>query len=272
MEAYTRSMPLGLQPVERSSLSDAVFEQLAAQILARQVAPGESLPSERDLVKLLGVNRGAVREGLKRLAQAGLIEQRHGGSTSVLDFRRTGSLALLGQLLFDAEGAPDLEVARSIMEMRAALAPDIARLAAERIEPEAIVGLAAIVDDMRSILASEREASEQLDALQLCSLEFWDRLVAGSHNIAYRLAFNTLRQTYEQIREALILPLAAELRELDEYGRIVAALRARDGRTARASAERIVNKGSEGVLAGIELLRELDARSDQSTTAMGEPT
>ncbi len=255
-------MPLGLQPVARSSLSDGVFEQLAGQILARRVAAGELLPSERELTKLLGVNRGAIREGLKRLGQAGLIEQRHGGGTLVLDFRRTGSLALLGQLLFDAEGSPDLEVARSIMEMRAALAPDIARLCAERGDPTLVSRLAEIVADMRRALVSEREASDTLAILQQLSLEFWDLLVTGSSNIAYRLAFNTLRQTYEQIREALILPLANELREVDDYARVVAAIRIGDARLARASAEAIVRRGTEGVLAGIELLGQLDAQLD----------
>ena len=70
-------MTLGLEPVARSSLSDAVFDQLAQQILTERIEPGEPLPPERELAKALGVNRGAVREGLKRLAQAGLIEQPH---------------------------------------------------------------------------------------------------------------------------------------------------------------------------------------------------
>lgn len=262
-------MALGLQPVARSSLSDAVFEQLAAQILARRVAPGDSLPSERDLVKLLGVNRGAIREGLKRLAQAGLIEQRHGGGTLVLDFRRTGSLALLGQLLFDSEGAPDFEVARAIMEMRAALAPDVARLCAERADPHLVDLLADVVADMRSVLNSERETSDTLEDLQLLSLDFWDLLVTGSDNIAYRLAFNTLRQTYEQIREALIIPLADELRELEDYARVVAAIRVGDSRLARASAEAIVRRGTEGVLAGIELLGQLEAATRRNDSEPG---
>jgi GntR family transcriptional repressor for pyruvate dehydrogenase complex len=265
-------MSLGLQPVARSSLSDAVFEQLAAQILAYRVAPGDPLPSERDLVKLLGVNRGAIREGLKRLAQAGLIEQRHGGGTIVLDFRQTGSLALLNKLLFDDEGSPDLEVARSIMEMRAALAPDVARLCAERADPSLVSLLAEVVADMRSVLHSEREASDTLEALQLLSLDFWDLLVTGSDNIAYRLAFNTLRQTYEQIREALIIPMADELRELEEYARVVAAIRVGDPRLARSSAEAIVRRGTEGVLAGIELLGQLEAAAHRNDDEFGDPT
>src|SRR5690606_35075453 len=127
---------LGLEPVSRSSLSDAVFDQISQQILSRRVEPGAALPPERELAKALGVNRGAIREGLKRLAQAGLIEQRHGGVTTVLDYRRHAGLDLLTRLLVTPDGEPDRHVARSIMEMRAALGPDVARLCAMRADPQ----------------------------------------------------------------------------------------------------------------------------------------
>jgi len=248
-------MPLGLEPIARASLSDAVFDQLAGQILARHVEPGQPLPSERDLCKALGVNRQALREALKRLSQAGLIEQRHGGGTTVLDYRRTAGLDLLSRLLISPTGEPDLAVARSIMEMRAALAPDIARLCALRAEPELRRMLREIVEDMRTA------GPEQLDRLQVLSLELWELLVTGADNIAYRLAFNTLRQTYEQIRGALVIALADELRAIDECAQLVAAIDARDGELARARAAAIVEHGTRGVLTAIELFDELERRN-----------
>jgi GntR family transcriptional repressor for pyruvate dehydrogenase complex len=240
-------MVLGLEPIARASLSDAVFNQLAGQILARRVQPGQPLPSERDLCKALGVNRGALREALKRLAQAGLIEQRHGGATMVLDYRRSAGLDLLSRLLISPTGEPDLLVARSIMEMRAALAPDIARLCALRADAELRRMLHDIVEDMRAA------GPDQLDRLQVLSLELWELLVTGADNIAYRLAFNTLRQTYEQIRGALVMALADELRAIDACARLVAAIDARDGELAWRNAAAIVQHGTRGVMTAIEL-------------------
>lgn len=240
-------MVLGLAPVARASLSDAVFNQLASQILARRVEPGQPLPSERDLCKALGVNRGALREALKRLAQAGLIEQRHGGATMVLDYRRSAGLDLLSRLLISPTGEPDLLVARSIMEMRAALAPDVARLCALRADADLRRLLHDIVEDMRAA------GPDQLDRLQVLSLELWELLVTGADNIAYRLAFNTLRQTYEQIRGALVMALADELRAIDECARLVAAIDARDGELAWRNAAAIVQHGTRGVMTAIEL-------------------
>ncbi|MCA9680593.1 MAG: FadR family transcriptional regulator [Myxococcales bacterium] len=257
-------MHLGLEPVSRSSLSDAVFDQLCAQILARRIDPGSTLPPERELATALGVNRGAIREALKRLAQAGLVEQRHGGGTFVLDYRRSGDLGLLSRLLTSPEGDPDLLVARSIMEMRAALAPDIARLCAERATAQQKRELEALVQTMREVLGQKGEAEdEKLDRLQLLSLELWDLLVQGSENIAYRLAFNTLRRTYEQIREALVLPLAAELRSVERCAAIVAAVGIGDGRRAQAEAQALIALGSEGMDAAFEWLAQLDQPQDQ---------
>lgn len=56
-----------LKPVRKQSLSDAVFTQLRDQIVSGALAPGEPLPAERLLCEALGVNRGSVREALRRL-------------------------------------------------------------------------------------------------------------------------------------------------------------------------------------------------------------
>ncbi|KIG18773.1 Transcriptional regulator, GntR family protein [Enhygromyxa salina] len=247
-------MTLGLEPVARSSLSDAVFDQIAAQILTSRIEPGQPLPSERDLCKALGVNRGALREALKRLVQAGLIEQRHGGGTTVLDYRRSGGLDLLTRLLLAPDGQPDLKVARAIMEMRAALAPDIAKLCAQRATPQLIPQLRAVIRNMQAAAAPE-----DLERLQVLSLELWELLVTGADNIAYRLAFNTLRHTYEQIREALVIALANELRQVNACHALVEAVAVGDAARAHARATKIVERGSEGVLAALELFDQLQS-------------
>ncbi len=244
-------MTIGLELVQRSSLSEAVFDQLCQQILTDRVEPGQSLPPERQLAEVLGVNRGAVREGLKRLAQAGLVEQRHGGGTFVLDYRRSADLGLLGRLLLTQGGEVDVRVARSIMEMRATLAPDIARLCALRATPAQIAALEAVVAQLRD--------TDDLDALQTLSLEFWEQLVEGSGNIAYRLALNTLYRTYEQIRGLLLQPLALELRAHERYAELVRAVGLGDGAAAQREAAAIVALGTAGLETAFELLDQLRA-------------
>ena len=89
---------MALQPVHRRSVPEDVFEQILAEVLSGEMQPGESLPSERRLAEVLGVSRPAVREALKRVAAAGLVEVRQGDATTVRDFRRHAGLDLLPRL------------------------------------------------------------------------------------------------------------------------------------------------------------------------------
>jgi GntR family transcriptional regulator len=63
-----RPKPLRLQ------VRDRVFDLLAE----RNLRPGERIPTETDLVALLGVSRATLREGLQLLEQEGVIATRHG--------------------------------------------------------------------------------------------------------------------------------------------------------------------------------------------------
>src|SRR5256885_14933341 len=123
--------PMALQPVARRSVPDEVFEQIVADVVGGELAPGEALPSERRLAEVLRVSRPAVREALQRMAQAGLVEVRQGDATTVRDFRRHAGLDLLPRLL-QPRGELNLAVARSILEARLHVGPKVAALAAER--------------------------------------------------------------------------------------------------------------------------------------------
>ena len=129
------------QTVEKRSLSEAVYAQLRDRILSDELSAGEELPSERVLTELLGVNRGAVREALKRLQQARLIAVRHGGATQVLDWRREAGLEMLPSLLVSASGQINTEVARGILSLRQSLAPTIAAAAAQQAQTALADGL-----------------------------------------------------------------------------------------------------------------------------------
>src|SRR5512139_4292250 len=90
---------MALKPVARRLVPDEVFDQILSDVVDGELAPGEALPSERRLAEVLGVSRPAVREALQRMAQTRLVEVRHGGSTTVRDFRRHAGLDLLPRLL-----------------------------------------------------------------------------------------------------------------------------------------------------------------------------
>ncbi len=243
-----------LTPIERKSLSDAVYEQLRDAIVAGEMEAGSALPSERVLVETLGVNRGAVREALKRLAQANLVQLRHGGATRVLDFRESAGLGLLPSLLLGPDGAVRPNAARSIVEMRGALAPDIARRAAQR---GGVPTAAALREALKSMDAAGDDRAER----QRLALGFWGMLVDGSDNLAYRLAYNSLRDAYEVFMHLLTDLMADEFMDQAGYTAIADAVEAGDGDSAAAAATALLGRGGS----------QLSGLFDAMDAAQGDP-
>ena len=65
-------------PAQTGRASEDVALQIEAAILEGRIAPGENLPSERELQGLFETGRGVIREALRALKQKGLIEVRKG--------------------------------------------------------------------------------------------------------------------------------------------------------------------------------------------------
>jgi GntR family transcriptional regulator, transcriptional repressor for pyruvate dehydrogenase complex len=233
------------RPVAKRSLTDEVFAQLVGGIVTGDLAPGDPLPSERRLAEALGVSRPAVREALQRLSQSNLVEVRQGDTTTVRDYRRTAGPEFLPQLLL-RDGSLDASVARSVVEVRAMLGPQVARLAAERAPDELAAGLLEVVGAM----AAESDPV----VLQRRALEFWDRLVDGADNIALRLMFNALRATYEPAIDVLAAVLRDEVSQIDGYRAIAAAVVDRQPARAEATARALLRPGTAAVLAALAAL------------------
>ncbi|HET7742194.1 MAG TPA: GntR family transcriptional regulator, partial [Mycobacterium sp.] len=162
---------MALQPVNRRSVPEDVFEQIVSEVLSGDMQPGEALPSERRLAEVLGVSRPAIREALKRLTAAGLVEIRQGDATTVRDFRRHAGLDLLPRLLVRA-GEVDVAVVRSILETRLHNGPKVAELAARRRTPE--------LPDILDATIAALDAEQDPIARQRHALAFWDHIVDGA--------------------------------------------------------------------------------------------
>ena len=229
-----------LKPVRKRSLSDAVFEQLREEIVSGRMEPGSTLPAERTLSDMLNVNRGAIREALKRLEQARLVTIQHGGATRVLNFLETAGTDLLSQLLIRANGTVDPRVARGVMEMRTTIGTDLARLCAERADDELVARLRQALDDMN-------QAGDDLARVQSLSMDFWGVMIDGADNVAYQLAFNSLRQTYDRVHDLLTEILLDELSALDAYHAMVDAIERSDPDDAQEQARGLLELGEQRV-------------------------
>lgn len=238
---------MALQPITRRSVPEDVFDQILGDVLSGEMRPGEALPSERRLAEVLGVSRPAVREALKRVMAAGLVEVRQGDATTVRDFRRHAGLDLLPRLLV-RNGELDVSVARSVLETRLHNGPKVAELAAARRAPE----LAALLEDSVRALEVEDDPVER----QRHALTFWDHVVDGADSIAFRLMYNTLRAAYEPALPALAAVMADEVGRPQAYRSLAEAITAGDPPLARQAATDLLEPATSTMIAAISSLGE----------------
>jgi len=236
-----------LKPVSRRSVPEDVFEQIVAEVLSGEMQPGQTLPSERRLAEVLGVSRPAVREALKRVSAAGLVEVRQGDATTVRDFRRHAGLDLLPRLLLQG-GELDVTVARSILEARLHNGPKVAELAAQRHRPE----LPALLDEAVRALEAENDQVER----QRHALTFWDHVVDGADSITFRLMYNTLRVAYEPALPALAAVMTAEVGRPQAYRQLALAISAGDAPAAKHAALNLLEPATTALRAVLTAMEE----------------
>lgn len=69
---------------QHGPLGERLRNALTAVLDSGGIAPGESLPSEREMAEALAVSRSTLRQGLKELAQMGIVATRPGAGTVVV--------------------------------------------------------------------------------------------------------------------------------------------------------------------------------------------
>ena len=154
--------------MDRHSLARLVAERLLDEIEAGGVAPGERMPSERELMQVLGVGRSTIREALNGLAMLGVIEIRHGQGAFVADRSKSRPSEAVAAAL--AKG-----VTRDLFEAREAVELVTARLAAERRTETDLV-------EMEDVLAEHGRLLEAGLPVAGPSALFHLRLADAAHN------------------------------------------------------------------------------------------
>jgi DNA-binding FadR family transcriptional regulator len=172
-------------PVVRAELADGVADRIRDAILAGDYSPGDALPSERELSRQLGANRTTVREGLAQLEHQGLVERRQGTRGRVLDYRRTGSIELLPDLIRltprPATGGDPSPLA-STNEVLRIIYDGALDLAFERVTAAEIAELDALARDVE-----EAAAARDRYSVARANRAFHQGVARAAHSIALEL-------------------------------------------------------------------------------------
>ncbi|MBM7789990.1 FadR/GntR family transcriptional regulator [Tenggerimyces flavus] len=205
--------------------TDEAIARLRGLIVSGELRPGSRLPAERDLCNLLGMSRGMVREAVKALEVARVLDVRRGDGTYVTSLEPQLLLQGIGfavQLLQDDDLA-------DVMHVRRVLEAEATALAAANADADLLSELSLILDAMRASLTEQEKLTAQ-DAA------FHDRVAAASRNPTLSTLLNglsgkTLRaRIWRGVNEAGSADLT-----LQQHEAIYAAIEARDVEGARAA-------------------------------------
>lgn len=133
-------------PTERPRhAADPIFEELAGAIVDGSLAPGSTLPPERELAERFGVSRLIVRQAVHRLADVGLVRVRQGGPTQVVHPNDARDLRVIELVYRAGRGSPrDL---RELMERQFMHGHALLVLAEKRASAERLRGIADMAEE-----------------------------------------------------------------------------------------------------------------------------
>ncbi|MBJ96019.1 MAG: hypothetical protein CMP23_16265 [Rickettsiales bacterium] len=228
-------MPLDLERIERKAISESVAEQLRTAILRGEVQVGERLPPERELAPRFGTNRNTLREAIRSLEAQGLVIARHGDGVRVADFRNTGSISLLPDLIRAASGTERKEMLDDVLQMRRRMAVELAGLAARRAtDPQ--------IEELRLLLERQRDNDGDLLLSLQTDLELYNAMVDAACSVVAKLMFMTISRLSQACLEKVPALLYVHPEYLSLMERTINAIANRDREAAEAELEQLYRK------------------------------
>jgi DNA-binding FadR family transcriptional regulator len=175
-----------LEPLPMQNAGERLADRLVTAIALGEFVPGQRLPPERELVTMLSVGRGVVREALQRLAVLGYVTTKRGrnGGTFIKTDWSADTKAIVRRVL-----VPERHRLTQLLDLRLLVESMVARTAATR-------------RDESDIVLIERALEEYVAAGD-------DRHSSGIADRNLHLAIN--RATHNPLLETLTYRIRAEV-------------------------------------------------------------
>ena len=211
-------------PVAQGRISEMIADQIRTLVRSGRLGPGDRLPSERDLCQQFGVSRVTVRDALRLLEGAGLIDTRVGARGGAFVRVPTGSQigeGIADMVVMAALHADEVTEARQVVEL------GIVGLVCDRATEEDLAELREICDRSAAAVAENRYDVSY-------SAEFHTRFARAAHNRALDLLVASFQvPLLHSLEEAKAQDPKMGKRGVVEHYALVAAVSQQDVEKAR---------------------------------------
>lgn len=213
------------------ALTDEAITKLRNMIQSGELPPGSRLPSENQLATQMGLSRSGVREAVKVLESARVLDVRRGDGTYVTSLAPKLLLEGVGFAVELLQGETLLEV----MEVRRLLEPAATGLASLRITDRQLA-------DLEGVLQQMSAAADDTEQLVQADVAFHRLVIASTGNETLMSLLDGLsgRTVRARVWRGLVEGNVTRA-TLDEHRAIYLALKARDPFLATSAATLHVN-------------------------------
>lgn len=205
----------------RPDLSQHLTRQILRLIEARQLKPGDRLPSTKELAERFAVATPTLREALRRLQATGVIDIRHGSGIYV---RKAQQGVVIANPHY---GGLDPEAVMQLLEARLAIEPYLAGKAAEHATDDDIASLKELLDEAEQLLSGQ-------DAkLHPTNMRFHTRIASISGNQILATFFESLVELYSREQFGILELFNARTRDHQDHVGVFEERRLREPSDAR---------------------------------------
>lgn len=212
--------------VKRESLSNQVSKELEKMIENGEYKLGERIPTEPDLMKMFQVSRNTIREAIKGLTLAGLLETKQGNGTFV---RSTNRFEANMKQKYETVSIEDIREARNCIEVT------IAHLAANRREKEDLNLIEKFFNERKNLKVNVRENTK-------ADIEFHMAIAKSCHNLILIDLYQSISDYLESHITERKLESSLSTEEIDKlHEELYKAIINKDSETASVAARNILD-------------------------------
>ncbi len=193
-------------PVQLVRPCEVVAYRITEAIRAGDVKVGERLPSENNLCEQLGVSRPTLREAIKLLVQAGIVQVLPGSSGGIFVIGESIPAELCG---FPLPDLPLLDI-DSVLEARRLFEPHVARLAAIYATPadfERMRDAVKLSEETSALFKKKKITEEGAQLMTLASTRFNIAVARATQNATIVQMMEVLLRRMDTVRTVAVREL-----------------------------------------------------------------
>ena len=211
-----------VEPIKKINVAEQAIKKIYQLIKERKLQIGDKLPTERELVKILGISRSSLRESLKVLEMIGVIKvvQGRGSVLECSNLSNSIIAPLTFSILLNKNTFLELFEARKLIEVQCA------GLAAERITTEELEEL----KEVYNLLLKNRTNRELGIKYELMLHE---KIITISRNSILESILSSIKRLLRESRDATVPSRGVTEETIVCHKKLIAALSEKNVNAAR---------------------------------------